>query len=177
MPKSERPIASAIRRVKIVPDAPTKVPAMMSRVESRTYPLAATVKPVKALSSEITIGTSAPPTGRTKSTPKSSERPASISSGLVPSSATTQTDTANTPAKLAAIRKRPPGNTTGRVVMSSCNLRKVTIEPLKETHPMITVKTVKMRKATDISSLCLRYSTIATSAAAPPPTPLKRATS
>ena len=36
VPNKERPIASAIKRVRIVPDAPTKVPAMMSRTESRT---------------------------------------------------------------------------------------------------------------------------------------------
>ena len=36
VPNNERPIASAILRVKIVPDAPTKVPAMIKRTESST---------------------------------------------------------------------------------------------------------------------------------------------
>jgi len=119
VPNNERPIASAIKRVKIVPDAPTNVPAMISNVESKTYPLAATVKPVKALSNEITIGTSAPPTGSTKSTPNSSDRPAKISSGVVPSELTTHPPTPRTETKVAAITKRPAGKITGRVVMSS----------------------------------------------------------
>ena len=51
------------------------------------------------------------------------------------------------------------------------------IEPLNETQPTTTVKTVKITSAVVASAPRLRYSTIATSAAAPPPTPLKSATS
>ena len=51
------------------------------------------------------------------------------------------------------------------------------IDPLKETQPTTTVKTVKMTSAVVASAPRLRYSTIATRAAAPPPTPLKSATS
>ena len=112
-------MASAIKRVKIVPDAPTRVPAIINKTESRTYPLAATVRPVNALRSEITMGTSAPPTGSTKSTPKRRERPASINSGVVPRAVTTHTATPSTATSVPAITKRPPGNTTGRVVISS----------------------------------------------------------
>ena len=36
VPNNERPIASAINRVKIVPEAPTNVPAMINNVASRT---------------------------------------------------------------------------------------------------------------------------------------------
>ena len=64
-----RPMALAIAIVRIVPLAPTSVPAISSRTFARTRPDAATASPVKALSSEITIGTSAPPIGRTSSTP------------------------------------------------------------------------------------------------------------
>ena len=177
VPKRERPIASAIKRVRIVPDAPTSVPAMMRSVEESTYPLAATVRPVKALRSEITIGTSAPPTGSTKSTPKRSESAASTSSGVVPRAVTTQTEVPSTAASVPAMTKRPPGNTTGRVVMSSWSFIKVMIEPLNETQPTTTVKTVKITSAVVASAPRLRYSTIATRAAAPPPTPLKSATS
>ena len=92
---------------------------MIRRVEESTYPLAATVRPVKALRSEMTIGTSAPPTGSTKSTPKRSDSAARVSSGVVPIAETTQTDTPRTAASVPAITKRPPGNTTGRVVISS----------------------------------------------------------
>ncbi|CAB5009889.1 unannotated protein [freshwater metagenome] len=119
VPKSERPMASAIKRVRIVPEAPTSVPAIINRTESSTYPLAATVRPVNALRSEITIGTSAPPTGSTKSTPKRRERPARTNSGVVPRAVTTQTATPNTATSVPAITKRPPGKTTGRVVISS----------------------------------------------------------
>ena len=134
------------------------------------------MRPVKALRSEITIGTSAPPTGSTKSTPKRSESAPKVSSGVVPSAVTTHTETASTAMRLAAITKRPPGNTTGRVVINSCNFKKVMMEPLKEMQPTTTVKTVKITSAVVASFPKFIYSTMATSAAAPPPTPLKSAT-
>ena len=51
------------------------------------------------------------------------------------------------------------------------------IEPEKEIHPTTTVKTVAKTSPVVASLPSLRYSTVATSAAAPPPTPLKSATS
>ena len=120
---------------------------MIRSVDESTYPLAATVRPVNALRSEITIGTSAPPTGSTKSTPKISERTARTRSGVVPRATTTQTETPSVAARVAAITKRPPGNTTGRVVINSCSFIKVMIDPLKETQPTTTVNTVKMTSA------------------------------
>ena len=177
VPKSERPIAAAISRVKMVPDAPTNVPATIRSVACRTYPLAATVRPVNAFNSEITIGTSAPPTGSTKRTPKSNESNPMISSGVLPPEVSTQPAVPSVPAKVAAITKRPPGKTTGRVVMISCNFKKVITEPENEIQPTITVKTVARTSPVVASAPSLRYSTIATSAAAPPPTPLKSATS
>ena len=51
------------------------------------------------------------------------------------------------------------------------------MEPLKDTQPTTTVKTVKITSAVVALSPRFKYSTIATSAAAPPPTPLKSATS
>ena len=50
------------------------------------------------------------------------------------------------------------------------------IEPENETQPMITVKTVAITSAVVAESPSFKYSTIATSAAAPPPTPLNKAT-
>ena len=50
-------------------------------------------------------------------------------------------------------------------------------EPEKETLPTITVKTVAITSAVVASLPSFKYSTIATSAAAPPPTPLNSATS
>jgi hypothetical protein len=50
-------------------------------------------------------------------------------------------------------------------------------EPLNETQPTITVNTVKITSAVVASAPQCKYSTIATNAAAPPPTPLNSATS
>ena len=109
--------------------------------------------------------------------PKSSDKAAKISSGVVPRAVTTQPDTPRTATKVPAITKRPPGKTTGRVVISSCNFMKVMIEPLNETQPTTTVNTVAITSAVVASLPRFRYSTIATRAAAPPPTPLNSATS
>ena len=51
------------------------------------------------------------------------------------------------------------------------------IEPLKDTQPTTTVNTVKITSALVASLPKFKYSTIATRAAAPPPTPLNSATS
>ena len=71
---SERPMAELIIRVSRMPEAPTRVPATIRRLESSVKPDAATASPVNEFSSEISTGTSAPPIGRTKITPSSSER-------------------------------------------------------------------------------------------------------
>ena len=89
----------------------------------------------------------------------------------------TQIALAMVPPKVAAITNRPPGKITGRVVINSCNFKKVTIEPENEVHPTRTVNTVATTSAVVAVSPSFKYSTIATSAAAPPPTPLKSATS
>ena len=66
---SERPMALLIKRVRMMPEAPTRVPATISRSESSTKPEAATARPVNEFSSEISTGTSAPPIGSTRITP------------------------------------------------------------------------------------------------------------
>ena len=68
---------------------------------------------------------------------------------------------------------------TGREVISSCSLAKVTIEPAKETEPTRIVNAVATSanfstSAPDSTISC--SSSRATSAAAPPPTPLNSAT-
>jgi hypothetical protein len=68
----ERFIASAISLVRMVPDAPTRAPAMMSTLLPMTKPAIATAVPVNALSNEITTGMSAPPIGSTIMTPNAS---------------------------------------------------------------------------------------------------------
>ena len=72
-------MACDISSVSNVPEAPTRVPATIRAKLSRMKPEAATARPVKALSSEITTGMSAPPMGSTKATPSTS---ASTSSAL-----------------------------------------------------------------------------------------------
>ena len=74
----------------------------------------------------------------------------------------------------AVITQRIPGNTSGRVLISSCSLATVTADPENETAPTSIVKTIARR--THGLSLWPSSST-ATSAAAPPPTPLKPPTS
>ena len=72
----DRFIALAIRLVRMVPEAPTIMPATISAVLFSARPVAAADSPVKALSSEITTGMSAPPIGSTTShTEHSPERP------------------------------------------------------------------------------------------------------
>ena len=60
---SERFMASAISLVRMPPAAPTSAPAMISGVLLMTKPAMATAVPVKAFSSEMTTGMSAPPIG------------------------------------------------------------------------------------------------------------------
>ena len=75
---SDRPMAALMSRVRIMPEAPTKVPATISRALSSTKPDAATAKPVNEFNREINTGTSAPPIGRTKMTPSTSASPRMI---------------------------------------------------------------------------------------------------
>src|SRR5712675_758099 len=65
----DRFIATAIRLVRIEPDAPTIMPATIIAVLFRAKPAAAADNPVIALSSEITTGMSAPPIGNTTNRP------------------------------------------------------------------------------------------------------------
>ncbi len=76
----ERPIAWLIIRVSRIPEAPTRVPATISRLLSSVKPDAATARPVNELSSEIRTGTSAPPIGSTKMTPSTRDRTRTIHS-------------------------------------------------------------------------------------------------
>jgi hypothetical protein len=68
---TERFIAVAISIVRIVPEEPTRVPATISATLSSAKPAAAAERPVKAFSSEITTGMSAPPIGSTTRLPRS----------------------------------------------------------------------------------------------------------
>ena len=71
----ERFIALHMSSVSRVPDAPTSVPLMISAGSRSAKPVAATARPVKELSSEITTGMSAPPIGTTIRMPKKRREP------------------------------------------------------------------------------------------------------
>ena len=62
-------MAELISRVRMIPEAPTSVPATIRRSLSSTNPDAATARPVNEFNNEISTGTSAPPMGSTKITP------------------------------------------------------------------------------------------------------------
>ena len=64
-------MALAIRLVRIVPLAPTIMPATISEVLSSAMPVAAADRPVNALSRVMTTGMSAPPIGSTTKLPSS----------------------------------------------------------------------------------------------------------
>jgi hypothetical protein len=65
----ERFIATAIRLVRMLPEAPTIMPATIIAVLFNASPAAAAESPVMALSSEMTTGMSAPPMGNTTNRP------------------------------------------------------------------------------------------------------------
>src|SRR6266542_2440033 len=110
------------------------------------------------------MGTSAPPTGSTNSTPTSSDTAtvAVASAPAGPPAPPTAYTAAASPTATAASPPNtygPPGNVTGRPVISSCSFTNVSADPLNDTEPTTSVNSA------------------ATSAAAPPPTPLNSATS
>ena len=62
-------MATAIRLVRMEPDAPTIMPATIIAVLFSAKPAAAADNPVMAFSREITTGMSAPPIGNTTNRP------------------------------------------------------------------------------------------------------------
>ena len=60
----------AIKLVRIVPEAPTIIPATIITVFPNATPVAAAERPVNAFNSEITTGMSAPPIGNTTVFPR-----------------------------------------------------------------------------------------------------------
>ena len=170
-------MASLINLVSSEPDAPTSVPATISAKLFSVKPLAATASPVHALRSEMTTGMSAPPIGRTKATPRTraSTINAMKENGI---EATASTATAK-PTIVAASSKLTiccPGYVIGVPVISSWSLANATMLPANDTEPMTMLKTLGNTSAKGGCTPNFSSSATATSAAAPPPTPLKRAT-
>src|SRR6266511_4096404 len=125
------------------------------------------------------MGTSAPPTGSTNSTPTSSDTAtvAVASAPAGPPAPPTAYTTAANPTATAASPPNtygPPGKVTGRPVISSCSFTNVSADPLNDTEP-----TTSVNSAATSGTPRSRppSSSSATTAAAPPPTPLNSATS
>ena len=69
-----------------------------------------------------------------------------------------------------------PGKTIGRPERSSCSFAKATSEPEKEIEPISAERAIETVSSLASAPSATWNSASATSAAAPPPTPLKRAT-
>ena len=142
----ERFIAMAICWVSRVPDAPTIMPATMSAGLFSATPVAAALRPVKALSSEMTTGMSAPPIGRTSRLPRAA---AATSSRMIkpsecePATIATPHPIATRPSSaLTGVCSAPI--VTGLPEISSCSFANAMFEPQKETEPMIAAKQEKI---------------------------------
>ena len=178
----ERFIARAIIIVSSVPDAPTSMPLTISTFECRTNPVAAAARPVNAFSSEITTGMSAPPIGSTNSDAEDeradddrrSEEPEARPTTIAAApSATSAAKQRQVPDLLARIRDRPPAD-------QLLQLRERDQRAGERDEPISAERTIATA-ALDADVAGRRPDRVvelasATSAAAPPPTPLNSAT-
>jgi hypothetical protein len=150
---------------------------MIRTVAPRTNPAIATAMPVKALSSEITTGMSAPPIGSTMVTPNTSAaRQVTTRAIRLLGSTTSHTMPATNATASRALSARIPGNVTGLPETTPCSLPAAINEPVKVTPPMVMSSPAVSAAVVSIAPPAVR-SWIASSAAAPPPTALKRLTS
>ena len=153
------------------------MPATIRTVFESTKPVADAARPVNALRSEITTGMSAPPIGSTNRIPKSSASPTrSHSTHWSCTPATSATPRATVASRTAMLKMFWPGNVIGRPLRSSCSFAKAIIEPANEIEPISAESTVETEAVVARPAVAMWNSASATSAAAPPPTPLNRAT-
>ena len=149
----------------------------MRTVESRTKPVADAARPVNAFRSEITTGMSAPPIGSTNMTPKTSASRISATIAHCSSSpATIATPSAAAPPTISTLTTFWPGKTIGRPLTSSCSFANATSEPANEIEPMSAESATESASSQTSTPSSSWNSASAMSAAAPPPTPLNRAT-
>ena len=125
------------------------MPATIRTLFSSSKPLAATARPVKAFSSEITTGMSAPPIGSTKSTPNTSAAATSVQSSHWSCTPLTSA----TPEPAATSKTTPftncwPGYVIGRPPISSCSFANATIEPENEIAPISAESTIASEMST-----------------------------
>ena len=176
----ERFIARPIISVSKVPDAPTSMPLTISTLFSSSKPVAAAARPVKAFSSEITTGMSAPPIGRTKRTPKSDAPATSAHSSHSCSTPATSAMPAATQREeecrvhelLARIRDRPAADQLLQLCERDHRAGERDRADQRREHDR--EADVDLRRP---GLGRIRWSSASeTSAAAPPPTPLNSAT-
>ena len=154
------------------------MPATISATLSSAKPAAAAARPVKALSSEITTGMSAPPIGSTTRLPSSAaaiRMPMKIACDGSSLLTAMLTQAAKTPISSTALITCWPGTASGRVGIRSWSLAKAMFEPQKETEPTTAEKRIGISVSSGISwpsEMPWRISDQAISATAPPPTPL-----
>ncbi len=187
---TERFIASAMSLVRMPPEAPTSAPLMIRTGFWMTNPAIAAAVPVNEFSSEITTGMSAPPIGRTIVTPKM--RPATTTTVRIARVAVLVSDSAPAEPRISAtvpatatramriVTIRPPGTLIGLPGMRPWSLPPAMSEPVNVTDPMTAPRTTKIVVsigATAPPELRRMKSSMATRAAAPPPTALNRDTS
>ena len=171
---TDRFIAVAISRVRIVPEEPTSVPATISATLSRAKPAAAAESPVKAFRSEITTGMSAPPIGSTTRLPRiaAPTRTAMKSPSGGSSEEARITHATIRPSSSSALITCWPGTASGLVGIRSCSFAKAMFEPQNETEPITAANRTGMNSSSGKSTGAWRNSDQAISATAPPPTPL-----
>ena len=176
----------------MVPEAPTIMPATIIAWLLSAKPAAAADKPVRALSSEMTTGMSAPPMGSTTISPRMPESTSTptIHSELVGPSGEIALIPMITENATAAMSSRAlsgcwslpiPIGRPGRV---SCSFRNAITLPQKEIDPITAAKSEAMTMCTVGDSPCWnavkpsesRNSAYAINATVPPPTPLNSAT-
>ena len=143
----ERFIAVAIRFVRIEPEAPTIMPATISAGLLSAMPVAAAERPVKAFSSEITTGMSAPPIGSTTALPSSAatiSMPMNSSSECAPATKVDAGGDArgSSSTRLTICWAEP--KRIGRPGMISWSLPKAMFEPQNEIEPTIAANTEKI---------------------------------
>ena len=136
---TDRFIALAIRLVRIVPDAPTIIPATISAVLFSAIPVAAADRPVNALSSEITTGMSAPPIGSTIMFPKAAAATrtprTNSASECTPAASTIAEPTAT--ANSAALMTAWPGSLIGLPGSTPWSFPNAMFDPQNEIDPTI----------------------------------------
>src|SRR6056297_1083924 len=189
---SERFIDRHMITVRMIPEAPTSVPAMMSTLLFRTNPVEAAASPEQAFNNAITTGISAPPMGTTSSTPRSDAAASNTQYGVThvptsrrPNRVDRVISASPTTTAISSVPTLAPFSPGYRIGSSNtpCSFPAATRLPQKVTAPTRPV-TAAAPVTVPVSPLVgpaaptrSTSSAPATSADAPPPKPLNNPTS